>query len=47
MPKRIIAPFYTETKVGLKSLFHDTRLPNGCLYSKGEYKTKITAEEVP
>lgn len=47
MPKRIIAPFYTETKVGLKSLFHDTRLPNGYLYSKGEYKTKITAEDLP
>ena len=47
MPKRIIAPFYTETKVGLKSLFHDTRLPNGYLYSKGKYKTKITVEELP
>ena len=48
MPKkRITAPFYTETKVGLKALFHNTRLPNGYLYSKGEYKTKITAEDLP
>ena len=45
--KRITAPFYTETKVGLKGLFHNTRLPNGYLYSKGEYKTKITAEDLP
>lgn len=47
MAKRIKAPFYTETKVGLKSLYENTRLPNGCLYSKGEYKTKITAEDLP
>ena len=48
MPKkRITAPFYTETKVGIKSLFHDTRLPNGYLYSKGKYKTNITAEDLP
>lgn len=48
MPKkRITAPFYTETKVGLKALFHNTRLQNGYLYSKGEYKTKITAEDLP
>ena len=47
MAKRIKAPFYTETKVGLKAFFQDTRLPNGYLYSKGEYKTKITAEDLP
>ena len=47
MAKRVKAPFYTETKVGLKALFKDTRLPNGYLYSKGEYKTKITAEDLP
>ena len=47
MAKRIKAPFYTETKVGFKALFKDTRLPNGYLYSKGEYKTKITAEDLP
>lgn len=47
MAKRIKAPFYTETKVGLKAFFQDTILPNGYLYSKGEYKTKITAEDLP
>lgn len=47
MAKRITAPFYTETKVGLSSFYKDTRLPNGYLYSKGEYKTKITAADIP
>lgn len=47
MAKRITAPFYTETKVGLSSIYKDTRLPNGYLYSKGEYKTKITAADIP
>ena len=47
MPKRIKSPFYTETKTSLKSFYEDTRLPNGYLYSKGEYKTKITAEDLP
>lgn len=36
MPKRIKSPFYTETKTSLKSVYEDTRLPNGYLYSKGE-----------
>lgn len=47
MAKKITAPFYTETKVGIRNLFHDTRLPDGCLYSKGIYRTKITAEDLP
>ena len=47
MSKRIKAPFYTKTKLGLKSLFKDTQLPNGCLYSKGRYKTTITPEMLP
>ncbi len=45
--KRINAPFYTELKLGIKSLFHDTRLPNGYLYSNGRNATKITPEELP
>lgn len=47
MVKRINAPFYTETKVGVKSLFHDTHLPNGYLYSKGKHRTKIKPEDLP
>lgn len=45
--KRITAPFYTETKTGINDLFLDTRLPNGYLYAKGKYRTKITADELP
>ena len=45
--KRINAPFYTERKLGIKNLFHDTRLPNGYLYSNGRNATKITAEDLP
>lgn len=47
MSKRIIAPYYTEERIGLKGLYHKTRLPNGYLYSRGQYKTKITAEDLP
>ena len=47
MSKRFNAPFYTQTKIGLKGLFTDTHLPNGYLYSKGRYKTTITPEELP
>ncbi len=45
--KRINAPFYTKTKLGLSSLFQDTHLPNGWLYSNGRNKTKITPEDLP
>lgn len=48
MPKkRITAPFYTETKIGIHNLFRNTRSPEGYLYSKGRYKTGITAEDLP
>lgn len=47
MAKKMTAPFYTETKIGLKGMFCDTKLPNGYLYAKGQYKTKITAAELP
>lgn len=45
--KRISAPYYTKTKLGLTNLFHDTSSPEGYLYSKGRYKTKITVNELP
>lgn len=45
--KRINAPFYTEKKLGIVSLFHDTRLPNGWLYSNGRNRTKIKPEDLP
>ena len=45
--KRIKAPFYTVRKTGIRSLFHETKLPNGYLYSNGRNATKITAEDLP
>ena len=45
--KRITAPFYTETKIGIKNWLKNTKTSEGYLYSKGEYKTKITAEDLP
>ena len=47
MKKRIKAPFYTETKLGIGNMFKDTKLPNGWLYSKGRNATKITAADLP
>lgn len=45
--KKINAPFYTETRLGISSLFHDTRLPNGWLYANGRNRTKIKSEDLP
>ncbi len=45
--KRLTAPFYTEERVGLKGFFEDTKLPNGWLYAKGRYRTKVTPEDLP
>lgn len=45
--KRITSPFYTETKIGIKNWLKNTRSSEGYLYSKGEYKTKITADDIP
>lgn len=45
--KRIKAPFYTIRKTGIGSLFHETKLPNGYLYSNGRNATKITAKDLP
>ena len=45
--KKIRAPFYTEKKLGLQSLFNDTRLPNGWLYADGKHPTRITAKDLP
>ena len=45
--KRIKAPFYTEMKLGLVSLFNDTRLPEGYLYANGRNRTKIKPEDLP
>lgn len=47
MTKSINAPFYTETKGVFSSLLQDTHLPNGYLYSKGLYPTKITPTDLP
>ena len=47
MKKRIKAPFYTIQKACLASCFRDTTLPNGYLYSKGLFQTKITADDLP
>lgn len=47
MKKRIKAPFYTIQKACLASCFRDTTLPNGYLYSKGLFRTKITADDLP
>lgn len=45
--KKINAPFYTEIRLGISSLFNDTRLPNGWLYANGRNKTKIKPEDLP
>ena len=45
--KRIIAPFYTKTKLGIRNMRRDTRLPEGALYAKGRYATKITPADLP
>lgn len=45
--KKIRAPFYTEKKLGIQSLFNDTRLPNGWLYAGGKHPTRITAKDLP
>ena len=47
MKKKITAPFYTVKQTSLAGYFHGEPLPNGWLYSKGKYKTKITAEDLP
>ena len=47
MIKRITAPFYTERKVGLRYLFNETKLPDGSLYARGRYKTKIKPNDLP
>ena len=39
--KRITAPFYTETKLGIRNMRNDTRQPDGSLYARGRYATKI------
>lgn len=45
--KKISAPFYTEIRLGISSLFNDTRLPNGWLYANGRNRTKIKPEDLP
>lgn len=45
--KKISAPFYTKIRLGISSLFNDTRLPNGCLYANGRNRTKIKPEDLP
>lgn len=45
--KKINAPFYTEIRLGISSLFNDTRLPNGWLYANGRNRTKIKPEDLP
>lgn len=45
--KKITAPFYTERRLGISSLFNDTRLPNGWLYANGRNRTKICPEDLP
>lgn len=45
--KKISAPFYTEMRLGIVSLFNDTRLPNGWLYANGRNRTKIRPEDLP
>lgn len=47
MAKRITAPFYTTKKTTLKGYLHGSALADGCLYAKGKYATKITAEDLP
>ena len=47
MQKQIKAPFYTERKVGLHYLFHESKLPDGSLYAKGRYRTKIKPDDLP
>lgn len=45
--KRIKAPYYTERPTTLAGFLHGKTLPNGWLYSRGMYRTKITAEDLP
>ena len=45
--KKINAPHYTEMRLGVVSLFNDTRLPNGWLYANGRNRTKIKPEDLP
>lgn len=45
--KKINAPFYTEVRLGISSLFNDTRLPNGWLYSNGKNRTRIKPDDLP
>lgn len=45
--KRISAPFYTETKLGIRNMRQDTRQPDGSLYARGRYATKIKSEDLP
>lgn len=45
--KKINAPFYSEIRLGISSLFNDTRLPNGWLYANGRNRTKIKPEDLP
>ena len=45
--KRITAPFYTETKLGIRNMRKDTRQPDGSLYARGRYATKIKSEDLP
>lgn len=47
MEKRIKAPYYTERPTTLAGFLHGKTLPNGWLYSRGMYRTKITAEDLP
>lgn len=47
MGKKIAAAFYTEKPTTLAGFLHGKTLPNGCLYSRGKYKTKITPKDLP
>lgn len=45
--KRITAPFYSETKAGIRYLFRNTLQPDGSLYARGRYATKIKPDDLP
>lgn len=47
MAKQIKSPWYTETKTRWNHGAYETIHNNGCLFAKGEYKTKITVSDLP
>ncbi len=46
--KKIVAPWYSERKTVYRNgRFEEKVLPEGCLFSKGEYKAGIKREDLP